>query len=91
MVRIDESAKYRELRLRLADLSHENATDATDATVAVLLSLIAGNTAMKQMEMVDKTGRHRATIARKLKMLKDTGRIERIGSDRDGYWKILKP
>ncbi|MCL2746942.1 MAG: hypothetical protein FWE48_07660 [Coriobacteriia bacterium] len=75
MVRIDESAKYRELRLGLANLSHENATDATEA---LLLSLIAGNPTIKQMEMVEKTGRHRATIARKLKKLKDTGRIERI-------------
>ncbi|MDR2715632.1 MAG: MarR family transcriptional regulator [Coriobacteriaceae bacterium] len=92
MVRIDESAKYRDLRLGLTDLPHSHATDATeDATEAVLLSLIADNPAMKQMEMVEKTGRHRATIARKLKALKDSGRIERIGSDRDGSWKILKP
>ena len=27
-------------------------------------------------------------ISRIVKQLKDTGKIERIGSDRKGYWKI---
>ncbi len=32
----------------------------------------------------------RKTVAARLKKLKEAGLIERIGSDRKGYWKLLK-
>ena len=32
----------------------------------------------------------RKTVSLRLKMLKEAGFIERIGSDRKGYWKLLK-
>ena len=31
----------------------------------------------------------RKTVSLRLKMLKEAGLIERIGSDRKGYWKLL--
>jgi ATP-dependent DNA helicase RecG len=91
MVRIVESSKYKELRLTHADLSHRDATDATkDATEKLLLELIGENGAMTQSEMADRVKVHRATIARKLGALKRSGKIERVGSDRNGYWIVLK-
>ena len=30
----------------------------------------------------------RTTVSTRIKALKDKGLIERIGSDKDGYWKI---
>lgn len=32
----------------------------------------------------------RTTVTDNIKKLKDEGFIERVGSDRNGYWKILK-
>jgi len=41
-------------------------------------------------ELADKTGYSTATIKRHIQELKKTGTIERIGSDKTGYWKIIE-
>jgi fido (protein-threonine AMPylation protein)/biotin operon repressor len=41
-------------------------------------------------ELADKTGYSTATIKRHIQELKKTGIIERIGSDKTGYWKIIE-
>jgi len=45
---------------------------------------------MKQNEISSEAGISRRTVARVLSSLKEKGIIEGIGSDRSGYWKILK-
>ena len=40
--------------------------------------------------MSKKLGFARSTISSNLQKLKEKGIIERIGSDRNGYWEILK-
>lgn len=42
-------------------------------------------TIAKLMTIVHKS---RPTITRTLKLLKEKGKIERVGSDKTGYWKI---
>lgn len=41
-------------------------------------------------ELADKTGYSKATIKRHLQELKKMGIIERIGSDKNGSWKITE-
>ncbi len=41
-------------------------------------------------ELADKTGYSAATIKRHIQELKKLGLIERIGSDKTGYWKITE-
>ena len=31
-----------------------------------------------------------ATVKREIKRLKDSGCIERVGSDKTGYWRVIK-
>jgi predicted HTH transcriptional regulator len=79
----------RELRLERDTLSHANETEETeDAIEATILVLVADNGRIKQSKMVREAGMHRSTTTRKTKLLKDSGRFERIGSRRDGYWRI---
>jgi len=40
------------------------------------------------IEMAEKLNVSKRTIEREVKQLRETGRIERIGSKRFGYWKI---
>ena len=40
--------------------------------------------------MAEKLGISRKTVALRIKTLKEKGIIERIGSDKKGYWKINK-
>ena len=39
---------------------------------------------------MDQTSKSRATITRLIKKLKETGKLQRIGSDKKGYWEITE-
>lgn len=41
-------------------------------------------------ELAAKLGMSRETVKRALKLLRDSGYIERIGSDKSGYWSVIK-
>jgi len=58
--------------------------------VEKILSLIMTNPKITQKELMDKTGLTRRGIEWNLKKLKNEKRIRRIGSDRSGYWKVIK-
>jgi Fic family protein len=53
-----------------------------------ILELLRINPRITYDELVEKTGRSRATVKRMLKRLKQEGYISREGSDKTGYWKI---
>jgi ATP-dependent DNA helicase RecG len=96
MVRIEESQKFSELRMEHSSLSRDATEDVTEdvtesATEKNLLALIAANPHITQIELAKETKRHRVTIARWIKSLKDAGLIERVGSDAKGYWNIIDP
>ncbi len=55
-----------------------------------VLQLIKENNRITQKEMMDNLNVARATITRTISYLKENGYIDRIGSDRDGYWQLLK-
>lgn len=54
-----------------------------------VISLIKGNSRITQKEMCKITGAGRTTITNNLRRLKQNNIIERIGTDRNGYFKIL--
>jgi predicted HTH transcriptional regulator len=53
-----------------------------------VLELLKINPDITYDELVEKTGRSRATIKRMIKRLKQERYISRVGSDKTGYWKI---
>lgn len=53
-----------------------------------LLSLLAEDPGYTMPQLSEKIGISRKTVAQRIKQLKEKGTIERIGSDRKGYWKI---
>jgi Fic family protein len=53
-----------------------------------VLGFIKANPSINYDNLVEQTGRSRATIKRMVKRLKEEGYISRIGSDKSGYWKI---
>mgnify|MGYP003311612849 CR=1 FL=1 len=55
-----------------------------------ILYLIKENPRITQAMMSNKLGFARSTISSNIQKMKEQGIIERIGSDRNGYWKILK-
>lgn len=79
---------------KIAQNITENCTDnftenCTDNEIK-LLGLLKINPNITQVEFSNKLNVSRRTISTLLSHLKERGKIERVGSDRKGYWKILK-
>ena len=55
-----------------------------------LLELLKINPNITQVELSNKLSVSRRTISTLLAHLKERGKIERVGSDRKAYWKLLK-
>ena len=53
-------------------------------------TLLAVDPAYTTTFLAENLSLSRKTVSLRLKMLKENGLIERIGSDRKGYWKLLK-
>ena len=67
----------------------ENYTEKLNETQRKILELIKLNPNITQKMMMKETNLSRPAITLNLKQLKDKKVIERVGSDRKGYWKIL--
>lgn len=61
-----------------------------ESTQDKILYLIKENPRITQTMMSNELGFARSTISSNIQKMKKQGIIERIGSDRNGYWKILK-
>ncbi len=60
----------------------------TDVTEKRIIELLKDNSKYKTAELAEMLGISRKTVSIKLKNLKDKGIVERVGSDRKGYWNI---
>lgn len=65
-----------------------NDTANIESKEQMLIEKIKENPYANYEELAHNTDLSRRTIARKINELKNKGIIERIGSDKDGYWKI---
>jgi predicted HTH transcriptional regulator len=61
-----------------------------DTVNDTVFSLMKQDKHVTAKEMSERLGISLSTVRRKIKELRDTGKIERIGSDKSGYWKLLK-
>jgi ATP-dependent DNA helicase RecG len=53
-----------------------------------MLNLISQNKSITQHELAERLSTSRKTVAARIKSLKEKGFIERIGSDKKGYWEV---
>ena len=56
---------------------------------AIILDAILADPKITQDRLSAETGLSVRTVARELKILRDAGKIRRVGSDRAGYWEII--
>ena len=75
-------------------IQHSDKNDTVNDTVNVkndtVFSLIEKDNKITAAKLAEQLGVGIATIKRELKRLKDSGQIERLGSDKTGKWKIVK-
>lgn len=70
---------------RLSDKLSDNLSDKERKTLEVLLE----DPSYTSPQIADRLKVSRVSVTKYLKSLKEKGVIERVGSDRKGYWKIL--
>lgn len=75
------------IRRKLPDKS--DVVDVVDNVVEILI-LIKENPEITTKELGKKLDMSERQIQRVIKKLRDTHKIKRVGSDRTGYWKIIK-
>jgi len=61
----------------------------TEAT-KMILQAISENPRVSYGDISQSFGINRSTVYRAIKVLKETGIIQRVGSDKTGYWQIIK-
>ncbi|HIV79527.1 MAG TPA: putative DNA binding domain-containing protein [Candidatus Avanaerovorax faecigallinarum] len=85
-----EERVVRSVTSRVTENVTDKVTDTLDETSLKILNLISIDPAYTTTYIADKMALSRKTVSLRLKMLKEKGLVERIGSDRKGYWKLLK-
>ena len=83
-----EDRIIRSVTRKVTDRVREKVIDNLDEKAIQILALISEDPAYTSAAMAEKLSLSRKTVSQRLKDLKETGIIERIGSDRKGYWKI---
>lgn len=64
--------------------------NGVENNVDKIMNAISTEPKATQKRLSEMTGLSTRTISRGIKELRDTGVIRRVGSDRDGYWEIVK-
>jgi len=79
--------KFKDYKMLENSLNKENNLTKNQE---LIIDYINENEKITQKELVEKTGMGRSTITNNIKILKDNGYLIRKGSDKNGYWKIIK-
>lgn len=74
---------------RVTDKVTDKVTDNLDEKSMKVLRLLIEDPGYTAITLSDKLSLSRKTISLCIKKLRDGGLIERVGSDRKGYWRIL--
>ncbi len=70
--------------------TNDTVKDIVNDTVKLIYGSVKSDCYITIAELMEQTKKSRPTITRALSELKEKGYIERVGSDKTGFWKILK-
>ena len=76
------------VRHRVTDKVTDKVTDNLDEKATQILALISKDPASTSTKISEKLSFSKKTVSQRLKEMKEKGILERIGSNRKGYWKI---
>ncbi len=69
------------------DTVNETVSDTVNDISVLILKLMKENPKISYDRLAEKTGKSRITISRKISHLKKTGKVWRVGADKNGYWQ----
>jgi len=76
--------------IRVTDRVTDKVTVTLSDGERLILGLLSEDPGYTMQKLAEKANVSRKTVSVRLKALKEKGFVERVGSDRSGYWKILK-
>ena len=74
----------------LADTVNDTVNDTVKSKNETVFSLIKQNNKINANENSERLNISWSTVRRKIKELRNNGKIERMGSDKTGQWKIVE-
>ena len=83
--------KNRELHVHFVPIVNDTVKTQNDTVNDTLFYLIKQNNKITAAEIGERLNVSLSTAKRKIKELKEKGILERKGSDKTGYWKIIEP
>ena len=83
------SLKNRQMHL-LAEAVNDTAKPQIDTVNDTVFTLIRQDNKITAKEISEYLKTSLSTVRRKIKELRDNGKLERIGSDKTGHWKIIE-
>lgn len=82
--------KNREMHVRNTDTENDTVKPQIDTVNDTVFSLIKQDSKITATEISERLKMSLSTVRRRIKELKEQGKVERIGSDKTGYWKVNK-
>jgi ATP-dependent DNA helicase RecG len=76
--------------VNLADMVNDTAKPQVDTVNDTVFSLIQQDNKITAKEISGRLNMSLSTVRRKIKELRDNGKIERMGSDKTGHSKIME-
>ena len=86
----DFSLKNREMHIHFTEPENDTVKSQNDTVNDTVFSLIKQDKNITALQISEKLKISLSTTKRKIKELKEQKIIERIGSDKTGYWKIIE-
>lgn len=74
--------------VRVVDKVTDRVTDRVTENERAVILLLEEDPGYTMQQLAERLSVSRKTVASRLKKLKEKGAIERVGSDRSGYWKV---
>ena len=89
LLRGNYSLHNREMHI-LVDTVNNTVKPRIDTVNDTVFSLMKQDNKITAIEISERLGLSLSTVRRKIKELRDSGKIERIGSDKTGFWKVVR-
>jgi predicted HTH transcriptional regulator len=93
LLKNNHSLKNREMHVHYVDTvktQNDTVKSEIDTVNDTVFDLIKQNNKITATEISERLKMSLSTAKRKIKELKEQGKIKRIGSDKTGYWKIIE-
>ncbi len=84
----DYILKNRELHIYCNDTVKVK-NDTLSSSIDTVFAIIQENNKITAKEIAKNLGISLSTAKRRIKVLKDSRKIERVGSDKTGYWRVF--